>query len=107
MASNHEHAERIIQVYIEMRRTSEIVFISYKDLAIRIGRPGEHRLLGGSLDLVRDICRTRNIPDVATMVVSKNSLLDGTLQPSQDAVAKYGGWPELRQEQARAMAHHW
>lgn len=107
MASNIDQAKRIVQIYTEMRQTTETVFLSYKDLAIHLGRPGEHRLLGGPLDLVRDLCDHRHIPDVATMIVSKASLLDGTVQPSKGAVEKYGGWPDLRKEQARAMAHKW
>ena len=62
MASNQDHAEHIIRIYTEMRQTSERVFLSYKDLAIRLDRPGEHRLLGDPLDLVRDICLERQTP---------------------------------------------
>jgi hypothetical protein len=83
------------------------VLWSYGDLATAIGRPGQHRLLGGPLDEVRTICGRNGWPDIATVVVTKDSLADGTLRPSPQAFEKYGGWPGLREEQARVLTFHW
>ena len=79
--------------------------MSYGALAARVGRPGQHRLLGDPLDRVRGLCARRGLPDVAVMIVSKESLRDGTAEPSQKALEKYGGWPDLRKEQARVLAY--
>jgi hypothetical protein len=76
-------------------------------MATAIGRPGQHRLLGAPLDAVRDLCKERGWPDIATVVVTKDSLVDGTLRPSPQALEKYGGWPGLREEQARVIAFDW
>jgi hypothetical protein len=107
MASSRETAEVIIDVFLARAREKDRVLWSYGDLASAIGRPGQHRLLGGPLDEVRNLCKERGWPDIATVVVTKDSLLDGTLRPSPQAVEKYGGWPGLRHEQARAIDFDW
>lgn len=108
MPTNQEWADEIIQVYIDLRcQENDIVFLTYKDLAIRLGRPGQERLLAGPLDIVREECQKRQIPDVATMVVSKESLVSGEVKPSTKAASKYNDWTSLRQEQARAISFDW
>lgn len=79
------------------------MFLTCKDLAVRIGRAGQERLLGDVLDRVRILCRDLGLRDVATMVVSKDSLAAGLAQPAQGSKEKYDGWRGLRAEQARVM----
>jgi hypothetical protein len=107
MASNSEHAESIIAAYTQLRRSTDCVFLTYGQLATLIGREGQHRLLAGPLDLVRELCKKRGLPDIATVVVSKDSLADGTLMPSPGALEKYNGWRGLREEQARVICWDW
>jgi hypothetical protein len=107
MATNGETAEAIVAAFLAAAQDTGRVLWSYADLATAIGRPGQHRLLGAPLDVVRDLCVERGWPDIATVVVTKDSLVDGTLRPSQQALEKYGGWPELRREQARVIAFNW
>lgn len=107
MPTNHDHAEAIIQTYATRRRNGGSVFMSYAEMADAIGRKGEHRLLGGPLDLVRDICVARGLPDIATVIVSKESLKSGACEPSKKAVEKYKGWPSLKAEQERVRNWNW
>ncbi len=81
--------------------------MTYGTLAARVGREGQHRLLGDPLDRVRGLCARLGVPDVAVMIVSKGALQDGTVEPSKAALEKYGGWPSLRKEQARVLAYDW
>lgn len=104
MATNRETAEAIFASYVGLRKTTDIVFLSYGALAEMIGRKGQGRLLAAPLDLVREICRAQELPDIATVIVSKESLLDGTLMPAPNAVEKYNGWVGLRKEQAKVLA---
>lgn len=107
MATNEYWAKRILSEYVKLRQSSERVLVTYGDLAEIIGRKGEHRLLGSSLDLVRQICEQKNLPDVATAVVDVLSLKVGEIKPSAKVLEKYGGWPGLREEQARVLAFDW
>ena len=107
MATNAELAYAILDEYVKLRQSTDQVFITYGELASLIGRPGQHALLGGPLDLVRDICRGLSIPDIATMVINQESMKSGKLLPSGAALDKYGGWPGLRKEQARVLAFDW
>jgi hypothetical protein len=107
VASNREIAEIIVETFVAHARTKGRILWSYADLADAIGRPGLHRLLGGALDEVRHLCDERDWPDIATVVVTKESLVDGTLRPSPQAIDKYGGWPGLRREQARVIEFDW
>lgn len=107
MATNRETAEAIVAAFVASTLERGRILWSYADLATAISRPGQHRLLGAPLDEVRLLCEERGLPDIATVVVTKGSLLDGTLRPSPQALAKYGGWPELRREQARVLAFDW
>ncbi|MEL6913429.1 MAG: hypothetical protein AAFP13_02900 [Pseudomonadota bacterium] len=77
-------------------------------MAEAIGRPRrEARLLGQALDKVREVCVARGLPDVATFVVSQESVEAGSLEPSQQALKKYAGWPGLREQQAKCLTHDW
>jgi hypothetical protein len=107
MTTNRETAETILAVFLAAARDSGRILWSYSDLATAIGRPGQHRLLGAPLDEVRRLCEEREWPDIATVVVTKDSLLDGTLRPSPQALEKYGGWPGLRRAQARVIEFDW
>ena len=107
MATNRETAEAIVDVFLTRERDHGRILWSYGDLATALGRPGQHRLLGGALDELRQLCEERGWPDIATVVVTKDSILDGTLRPSPQAVEKYGGWPGLRREQARVIERNW
>ena len=107
MATNKEIAGTIIDAYVRLRQSSEKIFISYGEMAILIGRGGQHALLGAPLDQVRDICADLGIPDIATMVVNMDALKSGALMPSGSAIEKHSGWPGLRKEQARAITFDW
>lgn len=107
MATNRDTAEAIFAAYVTARKTSDVVFLSYGALAERIGRKGQGRLLAAPLDLVRELCQSRELPDLATVIVSQESLKDGTLMPAPNAAGKYGDWVGLRKEQARVMAFDW
>ncbi|SLN48097.1 hypothetical protein TRL7639_02643 [Falsiruegeria litorea R37] len=107
MAGNEFWARKIIAAYVELRRTTEQIFITYGELADLIGRKGEHRLLGGALDLVRDRCCEMGVPDIATVVIDKESLKRGEMRPSPKAIDKYEGWQNLRAEQARVITFDW
>ncbi|GEM_PF-2703957 len=107
MATNRETAEAIVEAFLAQSRDPGRMLWSYGDLATAIGKPGQHRLLGAPLDEVRRLCEERGWPDIATVVVTKESLLDGTLRPSPQALGKYGGWPGLRRQQARVLEFDW
>ena len=107
MATNEYWANRIFSEYVKLRQSTDKVFVSYGELAEMIGRKGEHRLLGASLDMVRAICGRAKLPDVATVVVDQQSLKSGEIKPSSKALEKYGGWPGLRAEQGRVLAFDW
>ena len=107
MATNDETAAAIIKVYAAARVSEDVVFMTYGELSDRLGRPGQQRLLGDPLDRVRKLCESFGIPDIATVIVDKVSLERGTLKPSERALEKYGGWRELRVEQARVLAFDW
>lgn len=107
MATNAEIAETIIETYVNLRRTGETVFVTYGTLADLIGRPGQQFLLGAPLDLVRDKCASRGMPDIASVIISQESLLNGSVAPSGKAQEKHGGWPGLREQQARVLAYNW
>ncbi len=106
MATNKEIALEILSRFVEGARGGRVLW-TYGDLATATGRDGQHRLLGGPLDALRDHCVENGLPDVATVVVSKESLAGGSLKPSPKALGKYGGWPGPRQEQARVIAFDW
>jgi hypothetical protein len=107
MPTNRGTAEAICAAFVAQAQATGRVLWSYSDLAAAIGRSGQHRLLGAPLHEVRRLCEERGWPDIATVVVTKDSLLDGSLRPSPQALDKYGGWPGLRQEQARVIAFDW
>jgi hypothetical protein len=107
MATNRKTAEVIVRAFIRGATTEDRLFWSYGDVAALIGRKGQGNLLGAPLDEVRRLCEERGWPDIATVVVTKNSLADGTLRPSPQALEKYGGWPGLRSEQARVITFDW
>ena len=88
MATNRETAEAIVAAFLAAARDTDRILWSYADLSTAIGRPGQHRLLGGPLDEVRRLCEERAWPDIATVVVTKDSLLDGTLRPSPQALVE-------------------
>lgn len=107
MANVDEIAGQIISEYIQLRRSNDVVFVTYGQLAKLIGRDGQHRLLGAPLDRVRGLCAERGLPDIAAVVVDQESLSAGRMMPSRKALEKYHGWSGLRQEQARVMAFDW
>jgi hypothetical protein len=107
MATNSETAEAIIDAFLTEWRRGGRVLWSYGDMSTAIGRPGQQRLLGPPLDEVRRLCKERGWPDIATVVVTKESILDGTLRPSPQAIDKHGGWPGLRWQQARVIENDW
>ena len=107
MGKNDDLAEQILRTYAEASVNEGVIFMTYGDLAKRLGRPGQHRLLGDPLDRLRNLCAERGLPDVATMIVDKPSLHAGTVEPSARALEKYGGWFDLRAEQARVISYDW
>ncbi len=106
MATNTEVAQEFLKQFVEGTRHGRVLW-TYGDMAVANGRAGQHNLLGAPLDTLRDLCVEKDLPDIATVVVSKGSLTDGTLKPSPTAIDKYGGWPGLRKEQARVMTFDW
>lgn len=104
---NAKTAKSIIKAYVEFFIKEQGLFLTYGDLAIRIGRPGEHNLLGAPLDIARELCKAHNLPDITTMIVNKPSIQNGTMKPSENAIQKYNGWPDLRREQAKVIAFEW
>ena len=107
MGANDDLAAQIVALYVDLRQNSDAVFLTYGNLAERLGRPGQQRLLGDPLDRVRQVCEARALPDIATVVVDQISLRDGTVKPSVKALDKYGGWPWLRAKQARVLSFDW
>ncbi|MFK7869906.1 MAG: hypothetical protein AB8B58_11765 [Roseobacter sp.] len=106
MPTNREWAAKILEQFVLGASEGRIVW-TYGDMATAIGRPGEHRLLGGPLDELRKYCQDLELPDLATVVVSKESLIDGRIEPSKQAFDKYDGWPQLRREQAKVFNFDW
>jgi hypothetical protein len=107
MATNRETAEAIVAAYIEGVAKKRRVFWTYGEVAELIGRKGQSNLLGAPLDEVRELCREHGWPDIGAVIVTKPSLVDGTLCPSEPALQKYGGVFELRRLQARVIAFDW
>ena len=107
MPTNRETAEVIVRAYMEGAATGRRTFWSYGDIATLVGRKGQSNLLGGPLDEVRLLCRERGWPDIGAVIVTKPSLLDGTLLPSAPALEKYGGLNELRSAQANVISFDW
>ena len=106
MATNTEIAQELYKQFVDCARQGRVLW-AYGDMAVAIGRAGHRRLLGAPLDTLRDLCVEKGLPDIATVVVSKDSLTGGTLKPSPKAIDKHGGWPGLRKEQARVMTFDW
>ncbi|WP_090110936.1 hypothetical protein [Limimaricola pyoseonensis] len=107
MASNAETAEQIIRIFAVVSVRENRVWMTYKALAEALGRPGQQRLLQGALDVVRDICRDRGLPDLAVCIVSEDSVKAGTLLPASGAIQKYGGIPAIRRAQAEVLCFDW
>ena len=107
MGKNDDLAVRILQIYAEARTQEDVIFMTYGELANRLDKPGQHRLIGDPLDRVRILCEARQLPDIATVIVDKRSLESGKMKPSEKALEKYGGWDGLRKEQARVIAYEW
>jgi hypothetical protein len=107
MASLDDMASQIIEAYAAAWVNENLAFLTYGDLAVRIGRAGQHRLLGAALDTVRQRCLELGIPDIATVIVDKKSLHGGVAKPSEAALKKYGGWPKLRKQQAAVISFDW
>jgi len=107
VGKNDDLAREILLTYAKARINEHVIFMTYGDLAERLGRPGQQRLLGDPLDRLRTLCDQRGLPDVATVIVDKQSLRSGEVSPSPKALEKYGGWQNLREEQARVIAQDW
>ena len=106
MATNTEIAQELYKQFVDGARLGRVL-LTYGDMAAAIGRAGQHRLLDAPLDALRELCVEKGLPDIATVVVSKDSLTDGMLKPSRKAIDKHGGWPGLRKEQATVMTVDW
>ena len=104
---NLEIAERIFEAYVAFATEENGVFLTYSELARRIGRAGQHHFLGAPLDIVSGICDAKGVPNITTVIVDKPSLLGGTVKPSASAIKKYDGWSNLRNEQTRVMLFDW
>lgn len=107
MGANDHHAETALDLYAKAAAEEGLVFLTYRELAARMGRPGQERLLGDVLDRLRLLCEQRNLPDVATMVVSQDSLRSGLVRPADNAKRKYCDWRGLRDAQAKVMTFDW
>ena len=83
-------------------RDERIVFLRYKELAARMGRPGQERLLGDVLDRLRILCEHLNLSGVATMLVGQHSLYAGLVRPADNAQRKY----RVARTEGRASAGH-
>lgn len=104
--TNEEWAQAIFAAYVAATRKGKFVW-TYGDMAKATGRSGQHRLMGPALDLVRERCTARGVPDCATLIVTQDALNDGSIRPSQAALKKHSGWAELRKEQAACLTFDW
>jgi hypothetical protein len=104
--TNDEWAETKIAEYVAGTKSGRL-FWTYGDMAAATGRKGQHRLMGAALDRVGEICANRGLPDCSTMIVTKTSLLDGTVEPSNAALAKHSGWTGLREAQSNCLTFNW
>ena len=107
MASNVDTAEKIIRIFAAASARENRVWMTYKALAEALDRPGQQRLLQGALDMTRELCRERGLPDLGVCIVSESSIRAGTLLPAQGAIQKYGGIPAIRSAQAKVICFDW
>ena len=107
MATNVETAEQIIRIYAAVSTHENRVWLTYKELAEALGRPGQQRLLQGALDLTRELCMGRGLPDLAVFIVSEESVRAGTLLPATNALSKYGGIHAIRKAQSEVLYFDW
>ena len=110
-AARAEQAARIIAAALAAGEPA----IGYRDLAERMGLPNPTgRGLRGMLDALTLTCLSNGWPDLATLVVTAESLRAGRPRPSRGVFDASGVWPTnglteatIPQEQARARAFDW
>ena len=83
--NDRETAKEIIRVLVTFLREGG-KYISYSDLADRLGKPDIlARQLGKYLDEVSRICLQNRIPNLPSIVVMKDTLNSATPMPSKDS----------------------
>ena len=83
--NDRETAKEIIRVLVTFLREGG-KYISYSDLADRLGKPEIlARQLGKYLDEVSRICLQNRIPNLSSIVVMKDTLNSATPMPSKDS----------------------
>ncbi|MCB1449668.1 MAG: hypothetical protein KDJ67_06025 [Nitratireductor sp.] len=83
--NDRETAKEIIRVLVTFLREGG-KYISYSDLADRLGKPDIlARQLGKYLDEVSRICLQNRIPNLSSIVVMKDTLNSATPMPSKDS----------------------
>lgn len=107
MATNTQIAHQVINAYALASARDHIVFLSYNEIAKRIGRQGEHHLLGDLWGKIQELCERDGVPDVAACIVNLYSLNTGQLKPAEKVVERHGGWEGVRREQAAVMTFDW
>lgn len=89
--------------------------VTYSDLAARLGMPNDTgRGLGAILDEAALKCKDAGIPNVTSVVVTKESLLAGMPMPSDASFNANGFWPlsglhkdQIPAEQERVRNFKW
>jgi hypothetical protein len=89
--------------------------VTYADLAARLGMPNDTgRGLGAILDEAALKCKEAGLPNVTSVVVTKESLLAGKPMPSEASFNSAGIWPlsgihrdQIPDEQERVRAFDW
>jgi len=89
--------------------------VTYSDLAKRLGMPNDTgRGLGPILDEAALKCKENNLPDITSVVVTKESLASGTPMPSEASFNALGFWPlsglhkdDVPAEQERVRNFDW
>jgi hypothetical protein len=109
-----KRAFETIKIIARAMLDSEIA-ITYSDLASRLGMPNDTgRGLGAILDEAALKCKAAGLPNVTSVVVTKESLIAGKPMPSEASFNSAGIWPlsgtyrdQIPDEQERVRAFDW
>jgi hypothetical protein len=107
MPTVEQTADEIIRILAKTFSVERRVWLTYGELAEHLGRPDQGNLLQQPLDRARELCRERDVPEAPVLVVSKDSVINGTLLPAEGAIEKYGGVRAIREEQTKVILYDW
>ncbi len=95
MSTDYQRHKAFLVIKAVAKRAIEgAPFFSYSELAKEIGViPPTGRGLGPILDEAARICVREKIPDVSSVVVSKDTLGTDSPMPSKDSFNSDGVWP--------------